>query len=237
MSRSRQKRADRRVRKDRVRARRHPSFAGVLYTVWRRARTVWQTFFEAHDCSIRELLAMEVVLRWKHRAMAGWLFHLEALVRSLILAAALTIRVVLRARPSARRVRRKRSVIVWDNKPETWRRLSFHLFPRTGAPHRGRRNRNVSLTVPSLLIARRLETLRRVLADPEACARRAAFRLARMAAVNQRSNQKRRIVLDGHSARTRRPSRGEQWTREAFEQLAPVLADNLDAWPHPPEAG
>lgn len=244
MSASRRKRIARHARTARVRERLHPSFTGPLFDVWRRARTIWEQLCDKFQTTPVALACSERVTRERHKLIAHWLFNLESLVRPLILAAALALRVTSgtggsdkRPARNTRRVRRR--VLIWPDKPETWIRLSFSIFPRAGA------SRARSLTQPStparfrdsLPLARRLHALRRVLCDPQAAARRAAFHLARLAAADRVSNQPRRFVMDQDKLLTRPLTLGELIVRSAFEKLDPFLDDRIDAWNRRAEPG
>jgi hypothetical protein len=238
MSRSRIKRQQRIARTARVRAAMHPGFTGTLFDIWRRAREIFRQFFERHDCSILQLATREYIWRAEHRKMCDWLCHLEHLVRNLILAAALTLKVTLMPRPSRPRRRQGRRVLVWPDKPSTWR-LSFSIFRRASASS-GHAATSVSRPprfARSLPVAHRLEALRRVLLDPQACAHRAALHLARIAAVNRTSNQPKTLAVSGIACRTLVPTRGWQAIASSVETLLPLLDDHADAWNRAPEPG
>ena len=241
MTPSRQKRIARHARTARVRAAMHPGFTGVLFDVWRRARTIWMELCDKFETSPAALAACGRVQRHRHRQITDWLFNLESLVRQLILAAALTLRVtlgVLTRQPRSRR-HSKRRVLVWPDRPETWRKLRFRIFPRTAKPC----DRDYAKPATprhfydSLPLAHRLQALRLVLRNPQAAARRAAFRLARLAAADRTSNKPRGFVVRDDAPLTRAPTFGEMIVESAFEKLTPVLADRLDAWSRRTEPG
>ena len=239
MSRSRQKLAQRRARTARVRAAMHPSFTGTVFDVWRRARAIFLQFFDRHDTSIIALAERDYVFRAEHRKMSDWVHHLEVLVRWLILTAALAIRITLKPRDPKPRKAKRRLHIIWDNKPSTWVRLSFSIFPRTT---RSTRTRSASAKPQSrfartLPLARRLEALRRILVAPEASARRAAFHLARLKTANRTSNQPRALVMNGAPPRKRAISRGQMAAESALEKLMPLCEDRMDTWNRAPEPG
>ncbi len=239
MSASRQKRIDRHARTARVRAAVHPSFTGVVFDVWRRAREVFLQFFDRHDTSIARLATREYVFRAEHRKMCDWIGNLEELVRCLIFTAALALKVVLAPRTGQHRPRKHRKHIIWDNKPSTWVRLSFSIFPQAtrSAGVRSPTTKPASRFARTLPLARRLETLRRILTAPEACARRAAFHLARIRAANSKSNQPRQLVMEADHPRQRAVSRGRQAVESGFEKLMPLCEDRMDAWNRGPEPG
>ncbi len=241
MTPSRQKRIARHARTARVRAALYPSFSGVLFDVWRRARTIWSELCEKFETDPATLAATGRVQCQRHKHITDWLFNLESLVRQLILAAALTLRVTLGAitRPPDPRPRGRRRILVWPDKPETWRKLRFRIFPRTAPP----RDRDYAKSetprhfYDSLPLARRLQALRLVLRNPQAAARRAAFRLARLAAADCTSNQPRRFAVHDGEPFMRAPTFGEMIVQSAFENLTPLLADRLDAWSRRTEPG
>ena len=239
MSRSRQKLAQRRARTARVRAAMHPSFTGTVFNVWRRAREIFLQFFDRHDTSIVALAERDYVFRAEHRKMSDWVHHLEVLVRWLILTAALAIRIKLKPRTPKPHKAKRRLHIIWDNKPSTWVRLSFSVFPRTTRSTRTRSaaSQPQSRFARTLPLARRLETLRRILIAPEASARRAAFHLARINAANRQSNQPRGLVTDAETPRQRAISRGRQAIESALEKLVPLCEDRMDTWNRAPEPG
>lgn len=239
MSASRRKRIARHARIARVRERLHPSFAGELFPIWRRARELFLQFFDRHPKSITELADLGYVARVEHRRMCNWLHHLEELVRHLIITAALALSVTASALRKSLRTRTRRIAIVWDNKPTTWRRLHFSIFAHAtpSSHHSHRKTARVPPLISALPIARRLETLRRVLGAPEASARRAAFYLARLAAANLTSNQPRRLVSKASFNVSRTPSLGEMAVESALDQLVPICEDRMDAWNRGPEPG
>lgn len=239
MTPSRQKRIARHARTARVRAAMHPGFTGVLFDIWRRARTIWIELCDKFETDPVALAASGRVQRQRHRDITDWLFNLESLVRQLILAAALTLRVTLRAITHQPRKHSKRRVLVWPDKPETWRKLRFRIFPRTAKPRNRTSPRSATprLFFDSLPLAHRLQALRLVLRNPQAAARRAAFRLARIAAADRTSNQPRGFAVHDGEPLTRAPTFGEMIVESAFEKLNPVLADRLDAWSRRTEPG
>ena len=239
MSASRRKRIARHARTARVRERLHPSFAGELFPIWRRARELFLQFFDRHPKSITELADLGYVARVEHRKMCNWLHHLEELVRHLIITAALAISVTVSTITKQLRPRTRRTAIVWDNKPATWRRLHFSIFAHAtpSSCHACKKPARVPPLISALAIARRLETLRRVLIAPEASARRAAFHLARLAAANRTSNQPRRLVSKALFDVSRPPSLGEMAVESALDKLVPICEDRMDAWNRGPEPG
>lgn len=239
MSASRQKLAHRRARRARVRAVLHPSFTGDLFDIWRRARELWLQFFDRHDTTLVALIEREVVWRAEHRKMCDWLHHLEQLVRCLILTAAFALEVALKPRTPKPRARKRRCHIIWDNKPSTWVRLRFSIFPHASraAKTYGAPTQKQSRFARTLPLARRLETLRRILVAPEASAGRAAFHLARLQAANVTSNQPRTLVMNDAPPPPRTVSRGHQATESAFEKLLPLCEDRMDAWARRTEPG
>jgi hypothetical protein len=239
MSRSRQKLAHRRARTARVRAAMHPSFTGTVFDVWRRAREIFLQFFDRHDTTIVALAERGYVFRAEHRKMSDWVHHLEVLVRWLILTAALAIKITLKPRDPKPRKAKRRLHIIWDNKPSTWVRLSFSIFPRASNAQRCYRAKPElpSRFARTLPLARRLETLRRILVAPEASARRAAFHLARLKTANRTSNQPRALVMDDAPPHKRAISRGQMAAESGLEKLMPLCEDRMDTWNRAPEPG
>ena len=239
MSASRQKLAQRRARKMRVRAVLHPSFTGDLFDIWRRARELWLQFFDRHDTTLVALAERQLAFRAEHQKMSDWIHHLEQLVRGLILTAAFALEVVLAPRKPKPHTRKRRRVVIWDNKPDTWVRLTWRIFPHTAraAGSYGAPAQKPSRFARTLPLARRLETLRRILTAPEASARRAAFHLARLQAKNCTSNTPRTFTMDAAPTRQRALSRGRQATESALEKLLPLCEDRMDAWARRTEPG
>ena len=99
----------------------------------------------------------------------------ELLTRRLILAAALSINVVLQPTSSREyKPRRRRRVLIWPKNPSSWI-VRLRMFPRKPPE------------MPPLRRARREQP--RVLADPDKRAHRIAVKLARIAARNAKANE------------------------------------------------
>jgi hypothetical protein len=237
MSPSRIRRNQRRERRALALARLRPKFSADILAAWDHALWVLRQF-----CAIfhtpRDLSLREMVATWEHRELTGWIRALELLTRRIILAAALAMTVVLGARaPREARPRKRRIRLVWPQKPETWI-ARFRMVPPTRPEVSWiyRNKREVPRTMPSFPLARRLEAVRRALANPEARARRFAIKLARIAARNAKANEPRRLyVRSWISARAR--TGGERMISPAMANLTPLIEDQLDRWNEACEPG
>ena len=241
MTPSRQKRIARHARTARVRAAMHPGFTGVLFDVWRRARTIWMELCDKFETSPAALAAC-----WPRPASAAQADHRLALQSRKPRPPAHPRRRPHAPRharcphaPAALAPTRQASRPRLARRPETWRKLRFRIFPRTAKPC----DRDYAKPATprhfydSLPLAHRLQALRLVLRNPQAAARRAAFRLARLAAADRTSNKPRGFVVRDDAPLTRAPTFGEMIVESAFEKLTPVLADRLDAWSRRTEPG
>lgn len=237
MSPSRTKRNQRRTRRAGMRARMQPKFSAIILEAWQHAGWVWAQFCELFH-SPRALSLREYIARWEHRKFADWIRPLEFLTRRIIFAAGLAMAVVLKPLATRQPKPRKRRIrVVWPQKPETWI-ARFRMLPPQRPETRWiySNRREVSPTMASFPLARRLEALRRVLADPEPAARRFAAKLARIAARNRTANEPRRLWIrpwDSSAARTH----GTRIVSCTMDSLSPVIHDKLDIWNHPPEPG
>ncbi len=173
----------------------------ALNPLMRFAAQVWANF-------VWILGGPRAMLRARAIATADWryacdrIFHLEELVRRILLIAALTMNVTLRpasgshARSALRKPKRENA-----NSPRTWR-VSFRSMPATleGVPPRAkvypRNPRSRPLAVRNTRgLARRMEALIRAITHGRVHARRLAFRMAQIEARNARSNQPRLLGL------------------------------------------
>ena len=221
-----------------MRAVQRPKLSEQLLQVWTHARWVFANFcdFFAAPAAIA---AREYINLTEYRAMDSWLRSLELLTRRLILAAALAINVVLKpldpVPPAGRRQRRR--VLIWFNKPSTWiarRRMMPRKPPETRALRRARREQ--PRVLPAFPLARRLEAVRRVLADPDTRAHRFAVKLARIAAHNAKANEPRLFAVrdwDSHKPL----NRGQRFIRTAMDIVMPLIEDRLAAWNERSEPG
>ena len=200
MSASRLKRSQRRERRRVARAALRPKLSEQLLSVWDHARWVFANFCEFFATPVA-IADREYINVPEYRAMESWLRSLELLTRRLILAAALAINVKLLdrrapARQSLRssepQPRKRRRVLIWPTKPDSWiarLRMLPRKPPETRALRRAKREQ--PRVLPAFPLARRLEAVRRVLADPDKRAHRFAVKLARIAARNAKANEPR----------------------------------------------
>jgi hypothetical protein len=231
MSASRLRRSQRRARRAAVRAVQRPKLSEQLLQVWDHARWVFANFCEFFASPAR-IAAREYINVPEYRSIESWLRSLELLTRRLILAAALAITIVLKpldpvvpARP-----RQRRRVLIWFNKPSSWiarLRMMPRKPPETRSLRRARREQ--PRVLPAFPLARRLEAVRRVLADPDTRAHRFAVKLARIAARNAKANEPRLFGVrawDSH-----RPlNRGQRFIRTAMDLVMPLIDDALASW-------
>ena len=230
MSASRLKRCQRRERRETVRARLRPKLGAQLMQVWDHARWVF-----AHLCDFfaapAAIAQREYINVTEYRAIESWLRSLELLTRRLILAAALAMDAVLKpTTPREHKPRQRRRVLVWLNKPDSWI-ARLRMLPRKPPETRSLRRtpHDQPRVKPSFPLARRLEAVRRVLADPDARAHRFAMKLARIAAHNTKANEPRLFAVrdwDTTKARTR----GQRFIRTAMDIVMPIIEDALARW-------
>ncbi len=237
MSASRLKRCQRRERRTRALVLQRPKLGEQLMQVWDHARWVF-----AHLCDFfaapAAIAQREYINVPEYRAIESWLRSLELLTRRLILAAALAMDVVLK--PIAqhdRKPRKRRRVLIWLDKPSSWI-ARLRMLPR-----KPRQTHNLHRTpheqprvLPSFPLARRLEAVRRALADPDKRAHRLAMKLARIAAHNTKANEPRLFIVrdwDSDKARTR----GQRFIRTGMELVMPIIEDALAAWNERSEPG
>jgi len=105
------------------------------------------------------------------------------------------------------------------------------MFPRKPpeTPPLRRARREQPRVLPAFPLARRLEAVRRVLADPDTRAHRFAVKLARIAARNAKANAPRLFGVrdwDQH----RLLNRGQRFIRTGIEMVIPLIENLLAAW-------
>ena len=105
------------------------------------------------------------------------------------------------------------------------------MFPRKPpeTPPLRRARREQPRVLPAFPLARRLEAVRRVLADPDTRAHRFAVKLARIAARNAKANEPRLFGVrdwDQH----RLLNRGQRFIRTGIEMVMPLIENRLAAW-------
>ena len=105
------------------------------------------------------------------------------------------------------------------------------MFPRKPpeTPPLRRAQREQPRVLPAFPLARRLEAVRRVLADPDTRAHRFAVKLARIAAHNAKANEPLLFGVrdwDQH----RLLNRGQRLIRTGIEMVIPLIENRLAAW-------
>jgi len=167
MSASRLKRSQRRERRAAVRILQRPKLSEQLLQVWDHARWVFANFCDFFAAPIA-IAGREYINVPEYRAMESWLRSLELLTRRLILAAALAVTIALQPASSReRKPRQRRRVLIWPTKPQSWI-ARLRMLPRKPPETRSRRHpeRDQPRVLPSFPLARPLEAVRRILADP-----------------------------------------------------------------------
>jgi hypothetical protein len=238
MSASRLRRSQRRERRAAARIRQRPKLGEQLLSVWDHARWVFANFCEFFAPPVA-IAARDYINVPEYRAMDSWLRSLERLTRRLILAAALAINVVPKPLDpvAPARPRQRRRILIWFNKPSTWiarLRMMPRKPPETRAPRSARREQ--PRVLPAFPLARRLEAVRRVLADPDTRAHRFAVKLARIAGRNAKANEPRLFGVRAWGSR--RPlNRGQRFIRTGMEIVTPLIEDALARWNQKCEPG
>jgi hypothetical protein len=235
MSRSRTLRDHRRARRQAARAALAPKLLSAPLTeAWKHARWMFLQIVEFFDTP-REIAARSYMHRATHAECNDLIRHLELIARRILLVAALALEIVLAPlRPNTRKHQRRR-ILIWPNRPETWR-TSFRLFtarghepgsftpiPETDAAQRSR-------FLSTMPLARRFEAVRRVLSNPDRYIRRAAIRLARLQASSTadapRQLRLRKLKLQPGPHVTR----GLRMIITALEILSPLAGDAIARW-------
>ena len=231
MSPSRFKRSQRRERRTAMRALLQPNLCDTLLAVWRHARWVFLQFCDFH-ATPRALAEREWIATHEYRKIEAWLRAIELLTRRLILAAALGLNLVLkqlepREHPQSRLRRR---VLVWLQKPETWI-ARFRIFPKKPPEVRFiyHNKRDVPRVMRSFPLARRLEAVRRVLADPDQRIHRLAMKLARPRATNAKANSPRLFAARDWDSR-KAITRDKRIICTCMELVMPLVHNRLDAF-------
>lgn len=241
MSATRIRRDQRRDRHARVRAIMQPKLPGPLHAVWTNAREVWATLCDVFDTPA-SLAEREYIPRNEHTLINDWVYHLELLVHRLVLVGALALNFVLRPSPPRDpRARKRRRILLWPARPECWP-ARFRMM--RGGPrhvHAADRPRVVArwkpAVMPSFPLARRLEAMRRVLANPAARIRRFAIQLARVAERNARANTPRRFRLRAWTEMPRHLTTGRRMIITPMRIVHPLACDLVDAWNEAAEPG
>ena len=131
MSRSHISRDHRRARRQTARAALAPKhLSAPLTEAWKHARWMFMQIVEFFDTP-REIAARSYMHRPTHAECNDLIQHLELIARRILLVAALALDIVLAPlRPNTRQHTRRR-ILIWPNRPETWR-TSFRLFTARG---------------------------------------------------------------------------------------------------------
>ena len=232
MSATRIKRDQRRERRARVRVLLQPRLPALLLGVWEDACYVWSTFCWLFETPA-QLAGREALAIAEHRERNGWIHHLEQLVRKLVLVAALALNLILRpSPPQPHRLRQRRLRLAWPDRPASWR-ARFRMMPRRRDTDTGARLRSAPRDiriVDSFPLARRLEALRRVLANPDARIRRFAITLARIARENARANAPRTFILRTWDPALQRQRHGGRMITASMSVLHPLACSAVDRW-------
>lgn len=235
MSRSRTSRDLRRARRQTARAALAPKLLGAPLTeAWKHARWMFLQIVDFFDTP-REIAARNWMHRPTHAELNDLIYHLELIARRILLVAALALDIVLAPLRPGKRDRKKRRILIWPHRPETWR-VSFRLFNARGREPGGfqpfaetdpaQRTRFLK----SIPLARRFEAVRRVLANPDQHIRRAALRLARLQA---RSTAEAPRVLRLRKLNLKpgpHITRGLRMIVTALETLSPLAGDAIARW-------
>ena len=238
MSPSRLKRSQRRERRTAARVVTQPNLCDTLLAVWRHARWVFLQFCDFHAAP-RALAEREWIATHEYRKIEAWLRAIELLTRRLVLAAALALNIVLK--PLLQREhaqpRRRRRVLVWLQKPETWI-ARFRIFPKKPPEERViyHNKRDVPRVMRTFPLARRLEAVRRVLADPDQRVHRLAMKLARMRASNAKANSPRLFAARDWDSR-KAITRDKRIICTGMELVMPLVHNRLDAFNQACEPG
>lgn len=238
MSASRLKRSQRRERRTAMRVIKRPNLCDTLLAVWRHARWVFLQFCDFH-ASPRALAEREWIATHEYRKIEAWLRAIELLTRRLVLAAALALNVVLKPPPQRAHAepRRRRRVLVWLQKPETWI-ARFRMFPKK--PLDGhvvyQNTRDVPRVMRTFPLARRLEAVRRVLADPDQRVHRLAMKLSRIRASNAKANSPRLLAARDWDSR-KATTRDKRIICTGMELVMPLVHNRLDAFNQACEPG
>lgn len=238
MSPSRLKRSQRRERRTAARAVMRPNLCDTLLAVWRHARWVFLQFCDFH-ASPRALAEREWIVTHEYRKIEAWLRAIELLTRRLVLAAALASNVVLKPLPprAHAQTRQRRRVLVWLQKPETWiarLRVFSDKPPEVNFTYHNKRD--VPRVMRSFPLARRLEAVRRVLADPDPRVHRLAVKLARIRAHNAKANSPRLFAARDWDSR-KAITRDKRIICTGMELVMPLVHNRLDAFNQACEPG
>jgi hypothetical protein len=205
----------------------------ALPDLWRLAARVWYEVCAIWGDSA-SLLRGHIPAR-DYRRCTDWLRHLEALVRRIVIVAALA----LELKPAADGRRRpwgepRFQRTLWHD-PTTWK-VSFRVLRqarerREGeqCPKKPRREHDL----PSRGLARRIEALRRVLSGGQAYAKRLARLLARMKTANRTLNAPREFRLRPWSIRWDKRTSGRLAVSDGMDIAQSLARRAIEVWHEP----
>lgn len=194
------------------------------------AAGVWEETVALLDWSI-ELFHRPWKSRSWHRQARNWVGHLELLVRRIIMVLAFSMNLPPpRAWKPLRKPMGWRSISAMD--PTTWK-VTFRMTPRPPRESDGVQRERLPWTWPdrpSNGMSRRIEALRRAISRPHTFAQRYARRLARLKAINEKSNSPPTYVIkpwDFHPYRDRSAAHA---VNDAMRLATPLAARGLEQW-------
>lgn len=212
----------------------------ALNPLMRFAASVWATFTLVWGGPRAMLRARALSVRdW--RLARDMLFHLEQLVRRVLLVAALALNLPPRPPATADRVRdasrrmapRRRHEN--SNSPRTWR-VSFRALPATfGASQASvrrirQRQTRPRVALPTRGLARRMEALVRAMTHGRAHARRLAHTLARIAGRNAHANAPRLLGLPYYDYHPLARTTGKHLVHTGMQKAALLSVRELTRW-------
>lgn len=235
MSRSRTLRDHRRIRRQAVRAMFASKLPQPLRAAWEHACWALANILDL-STTPAQLVEDAWITRRDHRIYADLIRHLELLARRIILAAAFAMQLILKpiaAMPHKPRPRRQ--VILWPHSPEKWP-ARFRMVPAQKPDMEGyiiwrakREPKHIPAVVSSKSLALRLEAVRRAITAPDACIRRFAIRLARLAQRNLKANTPRYLGIRAWNPRGVY-TRGMRYIMTGMEIVQALCEDRIDAW-------
>lgn len=214
----------------------------ALNSLMRFAASVWATFIFLWG-GPRAVLRQRTMSARDWRLARDIIFHLEQLVRRILLVAALAMKLP----PPRERAPMADSVRTPSHKPRaakrenanaprTWR-VSFHAMPADAEPRehnplvatRKRRVRPLDIK-PTRGLARRMEALARAITQGRTHARRLALRLGRIAARNARANQPRLLAVPRWDFHPWARTPGKHAVNRGMEKAALLSIRELSRW-------
>ena len=239
MSPSRLRRSQRRERRTAARVATQPNLCDTLLAVWRHARWVFLQFCDFHAAP-RALAEREWIATHEYRKIEAWLRAIELLTRRLVLAAALGLNIVREAADPARACTTAPSAAACSSGCINLR----HGSRASASSRKSRRKCASSITTratfrascASFPLARRLEAVRRVLADPDQRIHRLAMKLARIRASNAKANSPRLFAARDWDSR-KAITRDKRIICTGMELVMPLVHNRLDAFNQACEPG